>query len=40
MASDLIPVASGFESARITPERYAELYQRSIEDPDASGRTS
>ena len=35
MASDLIPVAPGFENARITPERYAKLYKRSIEEPEA-----
>ena len=35
MASDLIPIAAGFDTARITPERYAELYTRSIHQPDA-----
>ena len=34
MASQSVPVASGFENARITPERYAELYRRSIEEPE------
>ncbi|KAA5804058.1 acetate--CoA ligase [Alkalicaulis satelles] len=29
-----IPVPASFKDARITPERYAELYQRSIADPD------
>ena len=34
MASDLVPVPQNFDNARITPERYAELYRRSIQDPE------
>ena len=33
-----IPVPASFARARITPERYAELYQRSIQDPDGFWR--
>jgi len=38
MTEILVPVPKGFADAAITPERYAEMYKRSISDPDGFWR--